>query len=160
MAHPKLGDHIRCGDKHGIYTSGNQVITYSNGYIVKETFNSSHWNQCEVFSQASCNYHIVAEQMYDEYRGKKYSTVVGFINDVINKTHGRSDAYKIFGYMTLGVGTSFISSGVEAGEMYSEFVDRGDNVVTKTARAVVFAPVFVGQTIIKAPIFLLSKLFS
>jgi hypothetical protein len=157
---PRIGDHLTSGEQHGIYVTGNFVITHRNGSLEKESFDSPAWRNSEVKTIAFCNYHIVAEELYKKYRGKYYSTIGGFINDVTEITHGKNGAYKLLGVLTAGVGTSVFSAGVESCEGLSKFVSEGDNFVTQTLRATIGAPVALGYTIIKSPIFLMSKYFN
>ena len=157
---PRIGEHIITNGNRGVYVPGNNVIVHRNDTLIKESFDSPTWRNYEVYAGAFCDYHVMAEELYQQYGGKYYSPVGGFINDIINKTHAKSGLYQALGYATVGVGSSMVTAGVESLEIVSNFVSRGDNIVTQTARAVAIAPIAVAFTVIKSPVFLISKMFN
>lgn len=157
---PKIGEHIYCGDQHGIYVTENFVISHRDGTLEKESLDSYSWRNYEVYASAFYEYHVVAEELYQQYRGKKYSPACGFINDVITKTHAKSRGNKAVIDPTAGVGSSIYSAGIESCEIVTSFVGNGSNIVTQTARAVGAVPFVVGFTVVKAPILFISKIFN
>ena len=138
---PRPGEHIICNGQDGFYVGSNEVVTWRNNRILKESLDS--WRGYKITAEAYHNYEQSALELYNEYNGKDYN-IIDFVTSVKNKQHGKGTVYSIANVVTLGIGTSMVSSLVESCERSS----------------VAMLPVNLAVGLLKSPVYLFTKWFT